>query len=148
MSVLTPDRQIVVEWAARLRAAVAPLERHLRQQGADPYTPTQLSVIGAIYRHGPIPIGELASRERLSAPTISKVVASLEAAGIVERFPDAQDRRVCRVAITPAGQRWITKGRAQRNEWLADKIINLSAADRAALASAIPVLERLIGEET
>jgi len=108
MSVVTPEHQIVVEWAARLRAAVAPLERQLRRQGTDPYTPTQLSVIGAIYRQGPIPIGELAGRERLSAPTVSKAVASLEEAGIVEGFPDAEDRRVCRVAITAAGKRWIT----------------------------------------
>lgn len=137
-----------VEWAARLRASVAPLERQLRQQAADPYTPTQLSVIGAIYRHGPIPIGELAGRERLSAPTISKVVASLEETGMVARFPDSTDRRVCRVAITAAGKRWIAKGRAQRNEWLATRIANLNAAERAALAAAVPVLERLIGEES
>lgn len=145
MAVTSGDR-LVLEWAGRLRAAVAPLERQLRQETAGPYTPTQLSVIGAISRHGPIPLGELAARERLSPPTISKIVASLEDAGIVGRLPDRDDRRVCRVAITTAGSRWIKQSRARRNEWLAERIAMLSPPERAAIAAALPVLERLLGE--
>lgn len=116
MSTVASDRQ-AVGLAAQLRMAIGPLERQLRRQGTDPFTPTQLSVIGAIYRHGPIALGDLAARERLSAPMISKVVASLDKAGVVRRIPDEGDRRVCRVAIATAGERWIEEGQARRNAW-------------------------------
>jgi DNA-binding MarR family transcriptional regulator len=145
--VVVSEDRLVVEWAARLRTAVARLERQFRRETSGPYTPTQLSVIGAIYRYGPIPLGELASRERLSPPSISQVVATLEEVRIVERIPDPADRRVCRVAITAAGNRWIEANRVRRNEWLAERIAMLSPPERAAIATAVPVLERLLGED-
>jgi DNA-binding MarR family transcriptional regulator len=135
-----------VELAATLRLAIAPLERQLRQQRADQFTPTQLSVIGAIFRHGPITIGDLAAQERLSPPTISRVVVVLEEHGLIERISDREDRRICRVAITASGRHWIDEGRARRNAWLAARISRLGPADRAALALAVPVLERLVDE--
>lgn len=108
------------------------------------FTPTQLTVIGAIHRHGPISLGELAARERLSPPTISRVVAALEETGMIERAPDAHDRRVYRVRTTADGARWIERSRTARNEWLAGRIAALSAPERAALAAALPVLDRLV----
>ena len=129
----------MVEWASRLRLAVMPLSRQLRQQATEAFTPTQLSVIGTIHRHGPVSLGDLAARERLSPPTISKVVAAIEAEGLIERIADPEDRRVCRVRVTRGGERWIERGRAARNEWLAERI--------AALAAAVPVLERLVDDE-
>lgn len=138
---------LVLEWASRLRLTVVPLARQLRQQTAEAFTPTQLSVIGTIHRHGPISLGDLAARERLSPPTISKVVAAIEAEGVIERIPDPEDRRVCRVRVTRSGERWIERSRAARNEWLAERIAALAPAERAALAAAVPVLERLVDDE-
>jgi DNA-binding transcriptional ArsR family regulator len=89
---IAPDLDEVA-LAARLRAVLGPLSRELRQQSSEPLTATQVSVLASIYRHGPMPLGELASRERLSPPRISKVVDSLEVAGFVERTRDQADRR-------------------------------------------------------
>ena len=141
----TLDTQVSAS-ARRLRLAAVPLVRQLRQQAIGTFTPTQLSVIGAIHRDGPIALGDLAARERLSPPTISKVVAALEDTGFIERIPDAQDRRVCRVRVTPSGQAWIERNQAVRDEWLAARIAALDPAERAALDDALPVLERLLGE--
>lgn len=136
----------IVEWASRLRAAVGPLERQLRQTTPSPYTPTQMSILGAIYRYGPIALSELAKRERLSLPTVSKAVGSLHEAGVVERTAD-DDRRVWLATLSDAGLSWIEESRARRNEWLAERIATLSAPERAALAVAVPVLERLLEAE-
>ena len=144
---VTQSSDRILEWATRLRGAIGPLERQLRQQTTSPYSPTQTSVLGAIYRHGPIPMTELANRERLSLPSVSKTVASLEQAGIVARMPDAEDRRVWRATLTDAGRRWIERNRTRNNEWLAERIARLSASDQAELAAAVPVLERLLEEE-
>jgi DNA-binding MarR family transcriptional regulator len=136
--------ETIEDWAARLRSVVPPLERSLRSQSPDNVTPTQLSVFGAIYRHGPLALGELAHRERLSPPTISKVVSSLEDRGLIERLRDAEDRRVCRVVVSQTGHEFIHEGRARRNAWLAARIEALSERERSALVAAIPVLERLV----
>jgi DNA-binding MarR family transcriptional regulator len=144
---LSATSPTIEECAAKLRAVIAPLERQLRQEGAVGFTPTQVSVIGAIFRHGPIALGELASRERLAPPTISKAVASLERAGIIERVVDPTDRRVCRVVITERGEQWIDESRARRNGWLTQRIGVLTASDRELLAAAIPVLVRLLSED-
>ena len=137
----------LIDVAGRLRTAIVPLFRRLRQQLADDsFTPTQLSVLGTIHRHGPLSLGDLALRERLSLPTISKVVAALELAGVAERLSDERDRRVCLVRTTVAGGRWIDDSRARRDTWLAERLARLDDEERATLEAALPILERLTEE--
>ena len=130
--------------ADKLRSIIGPLERELRQVDVEGFTPTQLAVIGSIKRLGPISLSQLAARERLSSPTISKVVSALEDAGLVVRELDADDRRVWRVRLTDAGETFVEEGRQRRSEWLAERLARLSARERATLHAAIPVLERLL----
>jgi DNA-binding MarR family transcriptional regulator len=122
-------------------------ERQLRHQTQGPFTATDLSVLGATLRYGPIPLSELAAREHLSLPTISKVASKLEKAGLVKRVLDAEDRRIVRVNITPAGERLIHDGRNRRNKWLADCMSSLDPDELDALQAAIPVLERMLGDD-
>lgn len=132
--------------AARLRAVLGPLARELRQQSSGPLTATQVSVLGTIHRHGPLTLGDVAARERLSPPMISKVVDALEQSGFVERERDDQDRRVWRVRATPVADDWIDQNRARRDAWLAERLAALDGAERAAVAAAVPALERIVGE--
>jgi DNA-binding MarR family transcriptional regulator len=117
--------------AARLRMAIVPLARQLRQQTGDDVTPTQLSFIGSIDRHGPLTLGELAARERVSPPMVTKVVA----------------QRVSVVALTPAGERWLREARARRNAWLAERLHALTPDERTALDQALPLIERLLEDD-
>ena len=133
--------------AARLRSTMIPLGRRLRQVGTERFTPTQLSVLGSITRVGPLNLRELAEREHLSAPMITKVVDALERAGVVERLPDPSDRRVCLVHTTPAGRTWLRANGAQQNVWLASRLAALSDSDRVAIHAALPALERLLRDE-
>jgi DNA-binding MarR family transcriptional regulator len=123
------------------------LERQLRQQTQGPFTATDLSVLGATLRYGPIPLSEVAAREHLSLPTISKVVSKLEKARFVRRVLDAEDRRIVRVNITAAGERFIYDGRDRRNKWLADCMSSLEQDELDTLQAAIPVLERMLGDD-
>lgn len=86
----TPERP-TGEVAAQLRSVVVPLARLLRQQTGGLLTATQGSVLGTVARHGPLNVSDLAAREQLSLPMISKVVAALEWS-----------------AITPPSRTWMT----------------------------------------
>jgi DNA-binding MarR family transcriptional regulator len=130
--------------AARVRTTVTPLARQLRQHASDGLTPTLLSAIGSIARHGPITLGDLANQERVSPPMITKVVTSLETQGLVERTTDPTDRRVSRVSLTSKGQTWLEEARARRDAWLADRLSTLAEDERDTLAAALPLLERLL----
>lgn len=142
-----PSREAeLTELAAVLRASVIPLSRALRSTDAG-LTTTQLSVLGAIYRNQLISMGDLADRERLSPAMISRVVSALVDEGLVERVAGAEDRRVCRVRVSDAGERWIDKSRTQRNAWLAERLSRLDARQRDTLAAAAPLLDLLVGDD-
>ena len=80
---------------ARLRAAVGRLERRLNSASLDVgLTPTQMSVLNAIARQGPVGVGDLATAENLNPTMLSRVVGKLESAGLISRTPDPDDRRV------------------------------------------------------
>lgn len=134
----------LLAWAGRLRGVIGPLERELRATGVEGFTPTQLTVIGSILRVGPITLSQLAARQRLSAPTISKVVGALEDAGLVVRELDPDDRRVWWVRLTEAGEAFVEDGRQRRSQWLADRMARLTGRERATLLAAVPVLERML----
>jgi len=132
--------------AGQLGLTVTRLHRHLRQHAAGGLTPTQMSALSAIARQGPLTLGELAASERVAPPTITKVVAKLGGHRYVTRTVDGDDRRIHRVAVTAAGRRYLDAVRSRRNEWLAERLADLSVADRELLAAAVDVLGRLYVE--
>lgn len=53
----------------------------------------------------PMPMNELASQLACDSSNVTGIIDRLEARGLVERRPDAQDRRVKHVVLTAAGRR-------------------------------------------
>lgn len=94
---------------------------------------------------GPITLGDLARAEQVRPPSISKVVAILEAQSLVVREVDAGDRRVTRVRATARGTKLLHDGRQRRVAALVASLSALPARDRVLLARALPVLERISG---
>lgn len=131
------------EIAARLGNAATRLARLLRQQDTGQLSPTMRATIGTIARHGPITLGDLAAHEQVAPPTITKVVARLEAAGLVERQRDGTDRRVHRVVLSEAGRRQLDADRKRRRAWLATHIARLPEGDADLIAAALDALDRL-----
>ncbi|HKX74769.1 MAG TPA: MarR family transcriptional regulator [Acidimicrobiia bacterium] len=136
------------ELSERLRLAVARLQRILRQQAMGGLTLTQLSCLATIGREGPLPLGELAAKENLSPPFITKIVTKLEQDGLVNRAAIAQDRRVSLVSVSPAGRQLLDQVRSRRTMYLNQKLTEFTPEEEATLAAALPLLERLAGDET
>jgi DNA-binding MarR family transcriptional regulator len=138
---LTTD---AVDVAGRLRMTAFRLTRLLRQQDTEGLAPTLSAALATIVRDGPLTLGELAAREHVAPPSITKAVEKLVAAGLATRAPDETDRRVVRVRATAAGRRRVAQNRSRRTAWLAGRLTDLSPADLAKLDAATDVLERLI----
>lgn len=136
------------ELASRLRLAITRLSRRLRQQAASgDVSPSQLATLATIERHGPLPLGELAQRERVQPPTMTRIVGALEDAALVARHADDSDRRVTRIAVTPAGTKYLAKHRSRKDVFLTRRLAELSPAESATLLDALPILERLVSDD-
>jgi len=130
--------------ADRLHSAAIHLLRRLRREDDASGLPApQLSAMSVIVFGGPMTLGALASAEQVRPPTITKLVALLEEQGLVERETDPADRRIVRVKATARGTRLLYEGRRRRVASLAESLGQLPAADRAALANAVPLLEKV-----
>jgi DNA-binding MarR family transcriptional regulator len=142
----TPKSPDTAAIAARLRLSATRLARQLRQESDAGLSPSQLSALASIERHGSLTLGALAEQERVAPPSVTKVVAKLEAAGLVERRLDAADRRVAWVSTTATGNARLAKIRQRKNEWLSAQIARLDDAQRRRLADALDVLDALTAD--
>lgn len=130
--------------ATRLRLAVGRLARRLRAESAEQLTPSQISALASIDRHGELTIGELAEIEHIKPPSMTRIVAVLEEAGLVTRRPGESDRRVSRISLSKSGRGAVARIRDARSAFLAGQIGMLSPRDRSAIERALPALERLV----
>jgi DNA-binding MarR family transcriptional regulator len=137
----------VASLAAQLRLAVARSARRLRQEATVGLSPTLTSALVSVERHGPLTPSELAVRERIQRPTATRLIAALEARGLVARTADPADRRSSLIAVTAAGAALLTEVRTRKDAYLARRLRELPAEDRATLARAADLLERLLEEE-
>jgi DNA-binding MarR family transcriptional regulator len=133
--------------AVRLRLTIARTARRLRQEAGEELSPSQTAALATIDRHGPLTPSELATRERIQRPTVTRVVARLEEAGLVQRTRDPQDGRSSLVALSPAGRELLARGRTRKDAYLARRLRELDAEERATLQRAAAILERLLEEE-
>src|SRR5437868_14909787 len=123
------------ELADRLHSAAIHLLRRLRREDDASGLPApQLSALSVIVFGGPLTLGELAAAEQVRPPTISKLVAALEADGLVARESDPADGRIVRVKATPRGSALLQEGRRRRVASLTASLRELPARDRALLS--------------
>jgi DNA-binding MarR family transcriptional regulator len=103
-----------------------------------------LSALATVAKRGPVRLADLAQTEMVSAPSITRVVAELEARGLITRSIDEDDRRAFRIEVTQAGMDAVLRARAARSRVVADLLADLSPAEVAAIAAALPALERVL----
>jgi DNA-binding MarR family transcriptional regulator len=133
--------------ANRLRPVLLKLNRQLRRElHSLGVTGGQVSLLNQIKVEPLIGIRELADRERMSKPGMSKYVARLEAAGLVRRSELADKRRVG-IELTEEGERVLLSVKRRRTAWLAERLRGLSPRELDAVDSAIEPLLTLLEME-
>jgi DNA-binding MarR family transcriptional regulator len=133
--------------AAHLRLAVTRTARRLRQEAGRQLSPSQISALATIERHGPLTPSELADRERVKRPTATRVAAKLEELGTISRAVDPADGRSSRLRITSAGRALLARLRNRKTAYLAQRLGALEADDLETLDRAAALLERMLEGE-
>jgi len=129
--------------ADRLSAVLDRLVRLLRRQAPAEVGPGSLAALATLRRAGPLRLGDLAVREAVAPPTLTRMIAVLEEAGHVVRRTDEHDRRAVLVSVTPAGARVVDVALAARAVVVRARLAALDGAALAALHAAVPALEAL-----
>ena len=137
----------LTELAAQLRLAVGRLHRRIRIDGRESIPPLQLSALVTVEQHGPLRLSELARREAVTAPTMSRVLSALDEQGLVLRAPDPQDARGVLVSLSDAGAVALAEVRTHRTALVARRLARLDDAQRATLADAMPAIEALLVDD-
>ena len=105
--------------------------------------PARLSALSVLVFAGPLRLTELARIEQVKPPTMTKVVAGLEAAGLVRRRTDAEDARAVRLEATARGTKLLQAGRRRRVARLAAALQSLAPDELDVLARAAAIIERV-----
>ncbi len=143
----SPLDPALLQTADRLHSAAIHLLRRLRRQDVSSgLTAPRLSALSVLVYAGPLTLGALAAAEQVRPPTMTRIVAELEAQGLVWRESSPDDRREVRLSATPAGRRLLEEGRARRIESLARQLAALPPAEVALLGEAAAILDRLAHE--
>ena len=138
------DMPVDTALASELRTTVMRLARRLRNQRTDDsLSLSQIAALGTLVRHGPLTPSELAAHERVQPPSMTRLLAKLEVAGLVTRTDHPTDGRQVLVAVSQQGLDMIKADRKRRDAWLAQRLRDLTPEDREVLHRAAEVLGRL-----
>ena len=120
----SPASALDFDTAPRLRVAIARLSRRLR--------PTKAALAAG-----------LAESEGINPTMLSRVIAELVEAGLLERDSDAGDRRAVWVNTTLSGKRLAERIRRERTDAVSLALGALSDDDQDLIERALPAVERL-----
>ncbi|WP_405012003.1 MarR family winged helix-turn-helix transcriptional regulator [Kitasatospora sp. NBC_01539] len=131
---------------SQLRSSTMRLARRLRHQRIEEsLSPTEMGVLGTLARCGRATPGELARREHVQPPSMTRIIAMLEEKGLVRREPHPDDRRQVVVSSTEQAEEILAESRRRRNAWLAELAAGLTDEEWALVRAAAPALYKLAG---
>ncbi|SES08643.1 MarR family winged helix-turn-helix transcriptional regulator [Actinokineospora terrae] len=133
---------------SRLRLAVVRLNRRLRAQRTNStVTLTQISALSCLHKCGQLTPGELAAKEGVQPPSMTRVITALEELGYATRSPHPSDGRQAIVALTDAGRAFIEADISAREAWLDKRLAELTDDERDTLAAAAEIIDRMAGNQ-
>jgi len=134
--------------ATRLRPVLLKLNRELRREiHSLGVTGGQASLLIQIQKLPGMGVRELATRERMSVPGMSKYLARLESAGLVRREELEDDKRRVGLRLTEEGTRVLQSVKRRRTAWLAERLRGLEPHELDAIDAAVEPLLKLIDED-
>lgn len=146
---VTQETAVEHEDTARLYLAVGRLSRSLRRvdPGSSELGHGAVSALATLVNHGAMRLGDLAAKEAVAPPTLSRIVSTLVDGGYVRREPDPNDGRAFLVTPTDEGRRIMSGLHSSRLRELRRRIDRLPEAQRELLMNALPTLEALVAED-
>ena len=131
--------------ASQLRIAIFRLARRMRTQRAvDSMSDGQFAVLAGLWVHGSHTLGELADRERVSAPSMNRTVNCLQESGYVSRTADENDGRKVQISLTAEGRAVVDETARRRDAWVEEALADLSAQERETLTQAAEIMQRMV----
>jgi DNA-binding MarR family transcriptional regulator len=97
----------------------------------------QIFVLRQIADHPGLGLAELATRTHTAQSSVSEVVSSLVAAGLVTRVASVEDRRCASLTLTAAGCALVERAATSLQERLIGALERLTDGDRTRLAQAL-----------
>lgn len=91
---------------------------------------------------------ELANYLGVEAPSVTRKIQQLEAAGLVARRQNDDDRRVATLSITPAGRLAIKRLHQAKRDYLSSLLNSWPAKDRRTLAKLLKRLSENIANQS
>ncbi|WP_328604656.1 MarR family transcriptional regulator [Amycolatopsis sp. NBC_00345] len=132
--------------ASRLRLAVVRLNRRLRaQRVGEDVTLTQVAALSTLYKCGALTPGQLAAKEGVQPPSMTRVIAALEEMGFVERRPHPTDGRQAIVELSEDGLAYVRKAISVREAWLDRQLAELGEEELEVLSRAAEIIDRMAG---
>jgi len=123
-----------------LRHAVLQLARRIRQERSDEeITLSEFAVLSSLCR-GALTPRQLADREQIQPPSMTRTVARLVAKGYATRTEHPTDRRQVLIELTPAGEGIVRETKRRRDAWLSRQLAKLEPEQRAVLAEAARII--------
>src|SRR3954453_4186724 len=137
----------IADAAGHLPLVVARTARRLRQEAGADLSPSMISALASIDRHGPLTPSELAAHERVRRPTITRVLPRGEELALIERASDPADRRSSLITASAAGRTLLRRQRSRKDQYLVRRLETLDADDVATLGRAAATIGRMLDEE-
>ena len=136
----------VNEIAENLCRVISRLLRILKNQtkNNDLLSLTERSTLGSIYQYSEILPSELAVMEKVTAQSMSQIINKLLEHGFIKKTPSKTDKRKVIITITATGEKIVEKRRLEKQEWLAQSILEKTTQkEKELLVNAIKVLAKL-----
>ena len=138
----------IEELARALPSAVGPMSRLLRRAVAVGYgmprlPDAQVDLLRLVEHRPGISVAEAAEALQVAPNTVSTLVRDLEHASLLDRRQRRRDRRVAELHLTASARERLEAWGRHRQTVLEDIVARLSEDERAALAAAVPAMERL-----
>lgn len=104
-------------------------------------------MLGSVRALEPAPPSQIAAREGVSQPSVTRTLNCLHERGLITKTADPHDGRQVLIARSDLGEKVLAEERHRRDLWLEERLAALPAADRATLRRATELLARLAESE-
>ena len=133
---LTQDHHQSLKLWLRMLSCTVRIENEIRSRMRATFDITlpRFDLMAQLERHPDgLRMGELSKRMMVTGGNITGITDQLEQEKLVERVPDARDRRVHTVKLTEAGRRAFADMATVHEGWIAELLQDMPSADKAQL---------------